>query len=373
MRALLAAGLLFAPLPVFSDPAGIDLSGLTGNWEGRQGCVNGTFKTDVSISKKGSRFLLRYAAVPAAGKKGLPEQSGAVEIIPSPEGGSYRVLFEIPFQNPLDLKKAPADVRLRRAGDWHFGRTDFGILDAFIGVDGKIKVAKDQHSIDYQLDSWKLDAKDECRGFMERRGSSGTEDSADGLRGGFPCPQGTVSKRSGRDSWVCRGRENDGKLIRRPSLGEEKHPNDPCPDGTWWHLKFDPCAPLVCTRSPNKAELKWHCPPAHHSHENTAAEATVPIRCVENFAESNLDTGGLPRRKGGCHLCVIAGHPRDIPKTKRKMAEKGLPDPIMNPRYKEGGKEPWMICPRGKLSPTGNPFQAYECVADPSRQELETR
>ncbi|MFA5140067.1 MAG: hypothetical protein WC728_12620 [Elusimicrobiota bacterium] len=120
--------------------------------------------------------------------------------------------------------------------------------------------------------------------------------------GPYECPKGQTAVRDRiKDQWVCKPRLQ----TKRDVFGPQKHPQDPCPDGYWWHKTRDFCFPVVCTQEQNPSQLKGLCPIGHHEHLNSGADWTRPIQCVEDYRKRNEATGGAPRRKGNCSLCVI--------------------------------------------------------------------
>jgi hypothetical protein len=116
------------------------------------------------------------------------------------------------------------------------------------------------------------------------------------------CPKGQAAVRDRvNGQWACKPRLQ----LKRDVFGSQKHPQDPCPDGYWWHKTRDSCLPVVCTQEQNPAQLKGLCPFGHHEHLNTGGDSTRPIQCVEDYNKRNEAAGGAPRRKGNCSLCVI--------------------------------------------------------------------
>lgn len=122
------------------------------------------------------------------------------------------------------------------------------------------------------------------------------------LAAALECPQDKVAVPDPRTQEVaCKPRLKRTREI----FDQDKHPQDPCPDGTWWHRTREDCTPVVCTEESNTASLGPLCAKGQHEHLNTGADWTRPIVCVENYKPGNETTGGKNPKKNGCDLCVI--------------------------------------------------------------------
>lgn len=125
------------------------------------------------------------------------------------------------------------------------------------------------------------------------------------------CPKGTLAKRV-RDPLAYGGRYwcRDIPGFKQVIIKPDKHPRDPCPEGTWWHGNFEPCYPILCTRHPNGIDIRPCCPVGTHEHENSGADRLRPIKCVADYGVtlSNEATGGAERDDGRCAPCIVRSH-----------------------------------------------------------------
>jgi len=116
------------------------------------------------------------------------------------------------------------------------------------------------------------------------------------------CPPNTVAVRDARSGlYACKPRLQR----RRDVFGANKHPQDPCPDGYWWHRTRDSCKPVVCTEESNPGQLKGLCLAGQHEHLSSSEDWTHPITCVVDYRKSNEAKGGRNPVHGACDLCVI--------------------------------------------------------------------
>ena len=296
-----AAAIMRSDAATSPEASPLNLEKIAGDWRGRLGCESGTYDLLVALTDKGSRMT--YEMIPASGNRSAARSKGSASLRRLPDSPwSYAIKLIHPPSIPL-LPWIDATIALTPDGQWLRGALETGPLAGIFGLNFRLKVSPDNRRLDYTGESRVSQTVEKCRGIMVAVSDRGAVKE---IAHKFPCPEDLVAYKKWSD-WTC-GKKKD--LV----VGPPKNPYDPCPAGTWWHLSFEACTPIVCTPIPNDKMGHIDCPPKHHLHKTPVVLADSymrPLQCVQDYSSENLETGGMPRNPGDCNLCMDSSHDKN--------------------------------------------------------------
>lgn len=164
--AVAVAAALLLPGSSESRAAPPDLPKLTGQWNGKEGCMTGAFSVQAKLAPPGKSFRLSYRAKPI-GDEGK-SSSGAIDI--EPQEARLKITYHLPPGGPLPVDSLDgfADLAEGKDGRTSF-TTDFGLLNAMARAKGWFRITDKDRRLEFEVELVQPGSKDRCKGVLRRR------------------------------------------------------------------------------------------------------------------------------------------------------------------------------------------------------------